>query len=190
LGQNTAAGAKEVNLFFVPPTVGIALESASVEELHVVRDEMANMAWAIEVTREGATEKASRVADLPAQSPTAEVGSEQGDLYRLWSAVPRHWHPILPVRHGQTGIRLKLGRTVAADGSLRPIQAEGRILSALRDTLLYDEEVARGGLHLSRRRRLSRWINGSTWLWSSIRTEVGRGEQSAQLRFDYVDPPK
>ncbi len=193
LGSNTPADDKEINLFFVPPTVGMPLESVPVEELHLVRDEMANIAWAIEVTREGATEKATRVADLPAQSPTAEGGPEQGDRYRLWSAVPRHWHPVLPVRHGQAdqaGIRLKLGLTVAPDGSLRPIQAEGRILSALRETLLHDEEVARGGLHLSRRRKLTRWINGSTWLWSSIRTEVGRGEQSAQLRFDYVDEAK
>jgi hypothetical protein len=31
---------------------------------------------------------------------------------------------------------------------------------------------------------MTRWIDGSTWVWTAFRNEVGRGEGSAGLRFD------
>jgi hypothetical protein len=190
-GPGAAAAGKETNLFFLAPTVGTALESKAVEEVHLVRDEMANVAWAIEVAVEGAAESAARVADLPVAPRDGSAGP--GPRYRLWSSVPEHWVPVLPVHQGDPSegrARLKVGRTVNADGSVRPWRTRSRILDTLKDKLLHEEDLVREGVQLSRRRSLARWIDGSTWLWASVATEVGGGEQSASLRFDFVDEGK
>jgi hypothetical protein len=52
------------------------------------------------------------------------------------------------------------------------------------ELLLYDEEVPREGQHVNRLRVVVRWIDGSTWLWTAFRKEVGRGEGSSGLVFD------
>jgi hypothetical protein len=52
--------------------------------------------------------------------------------------------------------------------------------------LLYDEEVPREGVHVTRSRRMARWIDGSTWVWTAFRKQVGRGEGSGGLRFDQL----
>jgi hypothetical protein len=55
--------------------------------------------------------------------------------------------------------------------------------------LLYDEEVPRDGVRLTRQRRMTRWTDGSTWVWTSFRNDVGRGEGSSGLQFDQVVGP-
>ncbi len=44
------------------------------------------------------------------------------------------------------------------------------------DLLLFDEEVPHEGVHITRQRRLGRWSDGSTWLWTSFRATTGKGE--------------
>jgi hypothetical protein len=60
-------------------------------------------------------------------------------------------------------------------------------MAELGSSLLYDEEVPREGVHITRRRRMARWIDGSTWVWTAFRNEAGTGEGSAGLRFDQLD---
>ena len=45
----------------------------------------------------------------------------------------------------------------------------------------------REGAQLTRARRLSRWLDGSSWVWTAFRKQVGRGEGSSGLRFDQLD---
>jgi hypothetical protein len=33
---------------------------------------------------------------------------------------------------------------------------------------------------------MTRWIDGSTWVWTALRNQVGSGEGSAALRFDTI----
>ena len=54
---------------------------------------------------------------------------------------------------------------------------------------LYDEEVPREGARITRQRRMARWTDGSTWLWTSFRNQAGQGEGSSQLTFDQVIEP-
>ena len=60
------------------------------------------------------------------------------------------------------------------------------VLHAGGELLLYDEEVPREGTRVTTRRRISRWMDGSTWLWTAFRNEMGRGKGSAGLRFDQL----
>jgi hypothetical protein len=49
------------------------------------------------------------------------------------------------------------------------------------------EEVPREGQHVNRLRVVARWIDGSTWLWTAFRKQVGRGEGSSGLAFDRLE---
>ena len=64
----------------------------------------------------------------------------------------------------------------------------GRILTPIPvDRLeLFEEEVPREGVRVTRSYQYTRWFDGSTHLWIGRRKEVGRGEGSSGLRFDVL----
>jgi hypothetical protein len=75
------------------------------------------------------------------------------------------------------------------DGTTTVHSARGDVLSSTPSLLLYDEEVPREGVRIIRQRRLARWTDGSTWLWTAFRNEVGQGEGASGLKFDQVLEP-
>ena len=106
------------HLLFLPPVLGPGLQSAPIEDVLFLRDEMANVAWAVE-----------RVVESPAGRPLdrfeafQEARRQQGTrggiakwqrtacctvAYRLGTSVPDYWIPLLPVQQG-TSIRLQRG---------------------------------------------------------------------------------
>ena len=48
VGHEPGETAKFQDVFFLPPVLGQGLEGTAVEEVLLLRDEMANMAWAVE----------------------------------------------------------------------------------------------------------------------------------------------
>jgi hypothetical protein len=52
---------------------------------------------------------------------------------------------------------------------------------------LYEEEVPREGVRVTRRYQYTRWCDGSTHVWIGRRKQIGRGEGSSGLRFDIVE---
>jgi hypothetical protein len=72
------------------------------------------------------------------------------------------------------------------DGSSTGNPAQGDILSARTDLLLYGEEVPREGVRMTRSRHLARWIEGTTWLWTGYRRQIGHDESSSGLQFDQL----
>jgi len=178
-------GAPVPNLFFLPSTIVRSVDSAPLEDVLFMRDEMANLAWAIERTIEGPTEAAF---NLYVGSPSTN-GDPPTPLprYMLSSAVPDNWIPLLPVQltdQGKLVSRLKRGAMLQPDGTRKVHLARSAVLGALARSLLYDEEVPRAGVRITRRRRQARWSDGSTWSWTAFRNQVGTGEGSAGLRFD------
>jgi hypothetical protein len=187
------------NLFFLPPSLGRSLESAAIEDVLFMRDEMANLAWAIERKTENAIEQAvaRTEGDTP---PAATAGITDADRppsadaiprYLLSTTVPPYWIPLLPVQlsiaPAQIVSRLKRGAVLQPDGSQLVHRAQGRVLNAAGSLLLYDEEIPREGIRVTRHYQLARWIDGSTWVWLAYRKTVGRGEGSSALRFDSID---
>jgi len=186
------AGAPVPNLFLLPPTIGRGVDGAPVEDVLFLRDEMANLAWAVERSVEGAIGIPVNLADgAPAAddpAPPADPGAVP--RYLLATPVPGNWVPLLPVQlddHGRVVTRLKRGAVLQPDGTNRVRQGRSQVLAALAGSALYDEEVPREGAHLTRRRRMARWVDGSTWAWTAFQNEVGRGEGSAGLRFDHLE---
>src|SRR5205823_12603613 len=97
--------------------------------------------------------------------------------YLLSSTVPENWIPLLPVQQqvgGKVILRLRRGAVLQPDGSPKINRAQGRTLSTGAPLLLYDEEVPREGVQLTRARRFARWIDGSSWAWTALRTQIGR----------------
>jgi len=111
--------------------------------------------------------------------------------YRLVSDVDDYWYPLVmapTVKSDDFAIgdlRFELARLLDADAS--GSEPNGDVLN---DGLsLYDEELTRAGLEVTRTYQLARWLGGATHLWAGRRAGLGRGEGRSGLRFDYLDEP-
>jgi hypothetical protein len=178
------------NLFFLPPAIGQVIESGALEEVLFMRDEMASMAWAIERSIESPMECPFAYAvAAPIRDDDVAPAAGAPPRYLLSSTVPANWIPLLPVQQrvgGKVIQRLRLGAVLQPDGSKKVHSARSRTLATGSPLLLYDEEVPREGVQLTRARRFARWIDGSSWVWTALRTQVGRGEGSSSLQFDQL----
>lgn len=194
LSEGGTIAAPHTNLFFLPPAIAQTIESGPLEEVWFMRDEMANLAWAIESTIENAIEQPRvRREEMTAAPPeSGEPPSTDVALrYLLSTTVPESWIPLLPVQlpvaPRSIDLRLRRGAVLQPDGSQKIHEARGEVLNSAADLLLYDEEVPREGVRIERRRQLARWIDGSTWVWTAYRKQVGRGEGASGLRFDRLE---
>jgi hypothetical protein len=177
------------NMLFLPPTAGRSLEGAALEDVVFMRDEMANVAWAIERSIESPVEQPRVYAAPPPADGDAALGQGGVPRYLLASTVPENWIPLLPVQLPDAGkviSRLKRGAVLQPDGTQRVHRARSQALNVGANVLLYDEDVPREGVHITRTRNAARWIDGSTCVWTAFRKEVGRGEGSSALRFDQL----
>lgn len=179
-------------LFFLPPVLGPMLESRPVEDLSLLRDEMANVAWAVERVVESAAgrplDRHEAYQETLAEQPPSPAADGAPLMYRLGTTVPDYWIPLLPVKDGTT-LRLKRGVLPAfGEGGIQGVQLpKGRLLEPNRELLLYEEEVPREGARVTRTYQYARWIDGSTHLWIGRRKEPGRGEGSSGLQFDVAE---
>ena len=124
-------------------------------------------------------------------SGAAAAGGRDWGRFLLATSVPDYWIPFQPQRIDPQKPDIRLQRAKAlidqygASGFSRPL---GRLLEPeRRDLSLFEEEVPRSGLKLTRRFEYTRWADGSTFLWLSRRKGVGAGEGSSGLRFDRIE---
>jgi hypothetical protein len=182
------------NLFFLAPALGRSVQSAPLEEVLFMRDEMANMAWAIEQAIESPLGQRVNRSDAAASQPAAPTLAASADAiprYRLSSEVPAHWIPLMPVQlpgpAGSIISRLKRGAVLEPDGTQQVRHALGNLLKSDGALLLHDEEVPREGVRVTRHYQMARWTDGATFAWLAHRKQVGRGEGSSGLRFDSIE---
>lgn len=195
------------DLFFLPPTLPGVHEGRPVEEVAFLRDEMANLAWAVERRVPGASgEGMDRTLEASRRAAHQALPGIEADatlIYRLATEVPEHWIPLVPVHDPCTGtgalfgIQLERGTMIRTglDGVRHPIQPRGLLLRtdpavAPEDETplrLEEEEVPREGAIVTRRYQFSRWLDGRSCLWLGRRKMVGRGEGSSGLRFDLAE---
>ena len=175
------------NLFFLAPSLLKTIDSRPLEEVLLMRDEMANMAWAVEHVVQGAIENRLEPGASPdAQQTTLPTASGLPE-YRLATDVPVNWTPLLPQRVvDPPSLRLVRAAMLAPDGTNMLRHAQGELLNAAVRLQLFDEEVPREGVKVTRQFERTRWIGGSTLLWVGLRKQVGRGEGSSALRFDEI----
>jgi hypothetical protein len=87
----------------------------------------------------------------------------------------------------ETGLRLRRGAVLKTDGSKQTLPALGHILEASQGLTLFEEELPREGIRVTRSYQFTRWIDGSSHLWIGRRKGVGRGEGSSGLQFDSLN---
>jgi hypothetical protein len=183
----------------VPPSAATALQpGTAVEEVRFLRDELANMAWAIEHSTPNALGEAwsghERDQRLrAAEPPPAPAAPDASPLrYRLQTRVPEHWLPLLPIAvdalRGEIALELGAMLRPVPGGAPQPVLPVGRLLRPTRlggaAYRIREEEVPRAGTRISRVVCRARWHDGSTHVWVQRLRVIGGGEGSSGLRFD------
>lgn len=152
------------------------LSSPPVERVRLFRDEMANLAWAVEVSLEGPDGRAveqvasARDSSIPDAAPSSASDALR---YRLQSPVPAHWLPLVLDPSDPQWFRL-LG------------EPGGRILRP--GMMLHREEVPPEGVEVTRRHQLVRAPDGRVALWLGRRKSVGEPVSASGLQFDEAVP--
>ena len=175
----------EAPLLFLPPVVCGVEQSRPLESVEFRRDEMANIAWAIERRVES---QAGRPVDREAGGSIPAASSHQPESedwqYRLSTDVPDHWVPLVPVRITGTSPQVVLRRgRIATDGDGQP--AKGRILEPENRFVMREEEIPVGGIAVSRRYQAARGADGKVNVWvGRHKAPSGGPMRRTPLRFD------
>jgi hypothetical protein len=200
------------------PTVPKIQEGENSEETALIRDEVANMVWGIELTlpapdgsrkpgREAAYEtrryfenrlaariEAGEIAPRVPAEPKANL------RYQVMNTVPENWIPFIAVRPEGEERQIQLQRAAMPrllEGDpddpqkVRPrsvLLREG--LDAGLPYYVNEEEVPRAGIRISQSYQRTRWYNGKVINWLGVRKQTGRGEGSSGLAFDRALPVK
>jgi hypothetical protein len=181
--------------FLLAGTLVQPLEGAPIEEVLFLRDEQANIAWAVErrltSPLEQAVDASTAALDAAAEPAPATDGDSDAPLYRLASAVPSHWIPLLPVRPDPDSAEIRLARAAVLDvaGGRRTIRSVAALLGDPDEPMLIpEEEVPREGAVVRRSFQAARDADGRLHVWLTHRKSVGRGAGSSHLRFDTLTP--
>ena len=184
-------------LLLLAPVVAGALDGDPVEELLLLRDEMANLGWGVERVVEGADgrprDRSVEYASRLSAAPPPELESPADLVYVLQTMVPDHWIPLVPVLDPthKEAVVLQRGTLLSHDGAARPVTAQGVLLEPqVSPWYFHEEEVPREGLRVRRIPSIARWLDGTPYPWMSRRVNAGRGEGSSGLQFDIAVPPK
>lgn len=186
--------------FILPPSVLRAtIDGPTLEEVRFLRDEQANMVWAVEAVTENAIgrpwEGRERALEVPEDAPPPPE-TEAPIRYRLQTTVPINWIPFVPVQIDETRRAVALERAAMQrylDGTLTRVRPVGRVLNPTNvdDPVIYrvhEEEVSRSGTRIQRAVRRARWLDGSTHVWISRQRRVGHGEGVSGLKYDLAEP--
>ncbi|WP_433468320.1 hypothetical protein [Spirillospora sp. CA-128828] len=169
------------------------LEGAAVEEVLMARDEMANLAWAVERTVRGADGRPRRRSGERHDDEPPPASADRL-AYRLVTGVPPHWIPLVPVplTAGSPAIRFRRGQIphYRADGTRKPqVKAVGRLLEPSRKRFyIREEELPRSGLTVTRVPVATRGRDGRLYRWTARRVSTGLGEAASGLAFDEALP--
>lgn len=202
--QLTRPAGAEPSLVLLPAIAHVH-QGAPLEEIALIRDEMANMVWGIERRIPLATGAGKPGAEAGIQHFTILeriIGSAPEPTepkapikYDVMNTVPEHWIPFVPAH---------------VDGSSREIQLQRAAMPRLlgdpanfalvrpRTTLLRqgldeptksryyvdEEEVPRAGALVRQAYQRTRWLGGKVLVWFGVTKTTGRGEGYSGLKFD------
>ena len=211
------AAAADTALVLLPTTPKIQ-DGVPIEEVGLIRDEVANMVWGVERTIQLATGdpkaglEAARqtrayveaiVAAQPGGAPPPAFPPSAPIRYEVMSTVPENWVPFIPVHVDGSNREIQLQRAalprVIAGDREAPVKVQPRT-SLLREGLdrappetyfVHEEEVPRAGTALSQLYQRTRWTDGRVVVWVRVRRQTGRGEGTSGLGFDLLaDAPQ
>ncbi|OUL36550.1 hypothetical protein [Nostoc sp. 106C] len=211
---NTKGNAKEVadTSLLLLPTVPKIQESSPLEEVMLIRDEMANMVWAIEKTiplASGNSKAGSEAAiethnyyqrilsPTPSVTPVPTSPPNNANIsYLAMTSVPEHWIPFIPVHLKDDVREIQLQRAamprILEGDSSKPRKVRPRTvlmqfgLDEKKPYFIHEEEVPCAGIRVAQSFQRTRWNDGRTFVWFGVRKQTGRGEGSSGLAFDQI----
>ena len=209
LDQVTESIGYNTPYFFLPPLADHALSGSSLEEVKFLRDETANLSWAIEKTyRTLYGEPISGYEHYLFKNKDAQTdtngnmidngNSDKPVKYSLMTTVPWNCIPFIPVHttkflsdpanNPPTNAHIELQRGAMIDPKTEEaIRPNSRLLSEVQGSYYIDEsEVPRSGVIVSEKCRRIAWHNGRIFLWIGRKKSVGAGEGSSGLKFDSI----
>ncbi|HYI60041.1 MAG TPA: hypothetical protein VEX66_17870 [Microlunatus sp.] len=180
----TAADGETVDGLLIPPGAVAVQDGPPIEEVLFLRDEMANLAWAVERSVQGPSGSARlRDRERDGINPASPKTVPQAELdYTLQTLVPARWIPYLPRTDGYRSIELVQGRMPDAEGT--GVDPLGVLLTSGNVTRIADAEIPREGIAVRRLPSVTRQADGTYRRWLTRRISVGRGEGASQLYFD------
>jgi hypothetical protein len=166
---------------FLAPALTATVEAPPIEQVQFIRDEMANMVWAIE--QRVASQLGDGILLESGETGTASAAPAPQTRYVLGTSVPDYWRPFIPV-HVPGSVRSIRLQRARLEGNFREPKAE--VLRKKGDYFIEEEEIPRAGRIVQRVYQRARWHDGKTFLWIGRRSETGRGEGSSGLVFDHI----
>ncbi len=181
-------------------------ESAPFEAVMLMRDEMANMVWAIEKTvpapegrgvsgaDAGRETRAFHQSFVPPPAPGApNVARDEARIrYDLMTEVPENWIPFVAAPDGRLQRATMLRMLSPQDmDKIRPctsIMRPGLGPAGGGGFFVPQEEIPRAGAYVTRSFQRTRWIDGRVLVWIGARKQTGRGEGWSGLSFDRIVP--
>jgi hypothetical protein len=199
--------------FVLLPTVPKIQEGKPLEDVVLIRDEMANMVWGIEAQvamPDGHSISGYEAGDDLRKYLVRLVGSVPGDTpaaaapirYKIMSTnIAENWIPFIPVHmpgeteeHREIQLqRAALPRIIPGDSaSISKVLPRTTILREGLDAgsryFVHEEEIGRAGVDVRQSYQRTRWYNGRVVVWLGIRKATGRGEGRSNLSFDQLVP--
>jgi len=185
--SGTASGRNDGTLLFVPNIALDVLDNDTVEEIVLLRDEDANLVWAVERLYLGANGEPVHNGDR-ADASTAAISPSGDDRprYRFSAEVPRYWIPYVPrfLDAAQGDTYLRRGRTNEA-ATLQVPQHHTRIVAE--SWRLREEEIPRSGARVRRTRRFARGSDGTGFPWVGRSREAAPRLPTLGLHFDFLE---
>jgi hypothetical protein len=176
-------------LLFIPNIALDVLDNDQMEEIVFLRDEDANLVWAVErlyLDANGEQVHNGDRTDAPAAGSSPR--SDDRPRYRFSAEMPRYWIPYVPrfLDAGQGDTYLRRGRTDEAATRQAP-QYHTRIVGE--SWRLREEEIPRSGARVHRTRRFARGSDGVGVHWVGRSREAAPRLTAPALRFDLLEEP-
>ena len=198
------------NTLLLAPTAIKVHEGDALEEIALIRDEVANMVWGIEQTiplvagmGDKGSEAGLRVKQFHENKvnqnkmpdfvpPTAPI------YYQAMTETPENWIPFIPVHIENDNREVQLQRSsmlriiegdTLAPAKIKPVTSilrEGLDASVPSAYYIHEEEVPRMGIHVTQSFQRTRWMNGEVFVWLGMRKQAGKGEGRSGLAFDQI----
>lgn len=195
----TVSGRTEGDTFEVLPVLPLAVGAPMarpVERIRFLRDELVNVGWAVEVLlpdrlgqpRQCLYDPPTTAAPTSSPAEGAEPDVRLG--YRLQTAAPKYWIPLIPrpdVSSGWIGKWLVLGGIRDPEGYIESVSPSSRLLGPAvegREARIELGKVPRTGRTLERVWMRGLASDGRAVLWLERSINAGQGEGTSGLEFD------
>lgn len=166
------------------PSARVTLDGDPLEATLLLRDEGANMGWAIEERVEGPAGRARlRFGEArPATGMLASANDSADLVYTLETEVPLNWIPLVPVpTGGNGGFILRKGTMTDKD------ESRSRLLAG-ESVDIFDEELPAAGLRVERVPRIARSADGRVRRWTAFQVRAAAGPVASALAYDTAEP--